>query len=168
MKTQRTNVLKSPFVFVSPFIGNVLGLPNKNLVYSRDSTMISKDYLPPNTPIVSNYIVVDDIAAFTLFLTSTFQGQIVSEQKDSQGSLVHANVRIENAILSVHQSQQAQDKTQTSLLIYVENVEAVIAQASEYGVTVKHQPSDNSAFEHTACIADSWGNLWWLASYVGK
>ncbi|WP_194437821.1 hypothetical protein [Vibrio fluminensis] len=129
--------------------------------------MITKDYLPPNTPIVSNFLVLEDVSSFVTFAHNTFDAQVVKEHKDSLGNYLNASLRIENAIITIEQVSLERKPTMTSMLIYVENVEAVIENAHEYA-SVKHQPTTNSEGERVACIEDKWGNLWWLASALGK
>ncbi|GAK84141.1 glyoxalase family protein [Vibrio ponticus] len=128
--------------------------------------MIMKDYLPPNTPIVSNYLALEDLNAFAAFTKALFNAQLVKEQKDPQGQLLTVSLRIENAILSVHQTNISDEKATSSLLVYVESVEEIVKQAIEHGAQVIKQPLDNSFGERTACIKDQWGNLWWLASAI--
>lgn len=125
--------------------------------------MITKDYLPPNTPIVSNFLVLDNLTAFVAFVQTTLDGQIVKECKDAQGNYINVSLRIENAIITAQQKSDTRQPTTSSLLMYVADIETVIANAVKQNATLKQQPETNTEGERLACIQDQWGNLWWLA-----
>ena len=53
------------------------------------------------------------------------------------------------------------------LTIDVDDVDAVVAQLSEHGVTVINGPMDRSWGIRTACFADPAGHVWELAAPLG-
>lgn len=57
--------------------------------------------------------------------------------------------------------------TKASIYVYVENVDAVYERALAAGGTSVRAPKDQPYQERNAALRDSFGNIWYIATYTG-
>lgn len=57
--------------------------------------------------------------------------------------------------------------TKASIYVYVEDVDAVYARAVAAGADVVGEPKDQPYQERTVAVRDSFGNIWYIATYTG-
>jgi PhnB protein len=57
--------------------------------------------------------------------------------------------------------------TRASVYVYVDNVDAVYAGAIAAGATSISEPTDKPFQERNAGVKDSFGNIWYIATYTG-
>lgn len=54
-----------------------------------------------------------------------------------------------------------------SIYVYVEDVDAAYRRALAAGASSIAEPADKPYQERAAGVKDSYGNIWWLATYMG-
>lgn len=57
--------------------------------------------------------------------------------------------------------------TKASIYVYVEDVDAAYKRAMEMGATSIAPPEDKPYQERACGVKDSFGNIWWVATYTG-
>jgi len=60
------------------------------------------------------------------------------------------------------------DATRASIYVYVDDVDAAYARAFRAGGTSIGEPKDQPYKERNASVRDSFGNIWYISTYVGK
>jgi PhnB protein len=92
------------------------------------------------------------------------------------GTIAHAEIQIGDSVVIVEDESPQQgtkapppggvDGTPTSLFIYVEDVDAVVARAVELGAELKRPPQDQFYGDRDGHIVDPFGHGWTVATHV--
>jgi PhnB protein len=92
------------------------------------------------------------------------------------GTVAHAELEIGDSVLMVedespYMGTQAPPKdglpgSPVFQFIYVEDVDAVVAQAAKLGATVKREPQDQFYGDRDAYIIDPFGHGWTVATHI--
>ena len=117
-------------------------------------------------------LFVEDLPATKRFYTEVFGLEVIWEDE------VSAVVTLSNLLvnlLSVAEAPTLVEPVRVAppggsralLTIEVENVDAVVAQLAEHGVTLLNGPTDRPWGRRTAAFADPAGNTWEIAQELG-
>jgi PhnB protein len=92
------------------------------------------------------------------------------------GTIAHSEIQIGDSVVIVEDESPQQgtkapppggvDGAPTSLFIYVEDVDAVVARAEELGAELKRPPQDQFYGDRDGHIVDPFGHGWTIASHV--
>ena len=92
------------------------------------------------------------------------------------GTLAHAEIQIGDSVVIVEDESPERGTTApplggvagspSSLFIYVEDVDSVIARAVELGATLKRPPQDQFYGDRDGHILDPFGHGWTIATHV--
>jgi PhnB protein len=92
------------------------------------------------------------------------------------GTLAHAEIQIGDSVVIVEDESPEQGSkapplggvagSPSSLFIYVEDVDSVIARAVELGATLKRPPQDQFYGDRDGHILDPFGHGWTIATHV--
>jgi PhnB protein len=101
------------------------------------------------------------------FLKHVFGAVEVERIQDEKG--LHVETRIEDSMLVIEAGEFPPDVTPTraSVYVYVEDVDEAYKRALEWGAKSVSEPEDKPYEERGAGVQDSFGNIWWIASYRG-
>jgi PhnB protein len=101
------------------------------------------------------------------FVQEVFDAQVVEKVGDTS---VDAEVKIGDSMLALALGDQfpADLLTRASIYVYVNDVDVVYARALQAGATSLRQPKNKPYQERTAGVRDTFGNIWWIATYVGS
>jgi PhnB protein len=105
--------------------------------------------------------------AFIEFVKAAFNARVELRYETPQGLVGHAVVRIGDAALEIGEGQAAQFSAPASFYLYVDDCDAVYAQAIQAGGTSLHPPADQPYGDRMGGVADRWGNEWFIATHVG-
>lgn len=113
---------------------------------------------------VNPWIITKGIAEFIPFLEKVFGAKESKEARtpDSDGLIIHAEVKIGDAVIMMFDSKSDWPKTPSFLQVYVEDAKSTLKRAKEAGAEVVTELSDFVYGEKIARFRDPWGNLWWL------
>ena|SRR5690242_947609 len=101
------------------------------------------------------------------FVVKTFGAVVVENHKMPHGS--HVEARIGDSIVVLEAMDPPYDKaTKASIYVYVEDVDAAYERALEAGAKSLNPPKDQPYQERNAGVTDSFGNVWYIATYTGK
>jgi PhnB protein len=92
------------------------------------------------------------------------------------GTIAHAEIQIGDSVVIIEDESPEQGTTApppggvagspSSLFIYVEDVDAVVARAVELGATLKRPPQDQFYGDRDGHIVDPFGHGWTIATHV--
>lgn len=122
--------------------------------------------LPPDTPAVAPYLIVEDPAALIDFLTQLFGAKEIMRIHRPDGSIMHAEVRIRDSAVMMGGATPEFAASTAGIHIYVDDIDATYKKALELGAKEIMPPSEAGDGDRRGGVTDFAGNQWWLASRV--
>ena len=123
--------------------------------------------IPDGYTAVTPYLIVEDAAGFLDFLTNAFGAVERLRIPMGEGLIGHAEVEIGGAAVMLSDEAPPDFPVSSSQIhLYVEDVDAVFAQAVNAGATSESEPADQFYGDRIARVADPSGNVWSIASHV--
>jgi PhnB protein len=98
------------------------------------------------------------------FLKAAFGAREMGIYKSPDGKLLHAAVRIGDAVLEIGEPDPP--RAGGAFYLYVPDCDAVYRQALEAGARPLSPPADHSYGDRSGGVEDAWGNTWWIASHL--
>ena len=112
------------------------------------------------------YVAVRNAAAFLDFLREAFgaieRGRVTLED----GTIGHAEVWIGNRVVQMFDASPDWPDTPAFLSLYVEDCDAVHAQALAAGATEVTALFTNAWGDRMGRVRDPFGNIWWIQTHV--
>src|SRR5689334_6689441 len=115
---------------------------------------------------VTPYLVVLDADAELSFLKAAFGATEKLTHRNSDGSIMHAEVEIGNSLVMMGQANDTWKALTAALYVWVEKVDEVYAKAVAAGATSQSEPEDKPYGHRTAGVVDSNGVTWWIGSPI--
>lgn len=123
--------------------------------------------IPDGYTAVTPYLIVENAAGYLDFLASAFGAVERTRVPMGEGLIGHAEVEIGGAAVMLSDAAPpAFPVTSSQIHLYVEDVDAVYAQAVSAGATAVAEPADQFYGDRIARVADPSGNQWSIASHV--
>ena len=123
--------------------------------------------IPDGYTAITPYLIVADAAGFLEFLTNAFGAVERTRIPMGEGLIGHAEVEIGGAAVMLSDALPPDfPPTSSQMHLYVENVDAVYAQAVGAGATAVAEPADQFYGDRIARVNDPSGNQWAIASHV--
>jgi PhnB protein len=120
---------------------------------------------PANYPSMSPYLICENAAAQIAFVELAFGGMLVRRFDRPDGSLMHAEVRIDDSILMIGGAATGARTNAPHIHLYVADVAATFQRAVEAGATVVQAPErKRSDDDLRGGVRDASGTTWWIAS----
>ena len=113
------------------------------------------------------YLVVSDADAEMSFLRTAFGATEVSCQRNTDRSVMHADLKIGDSLVMLGQACGEWKALPTALYVWVPDVDAVYARALDAGATSQSAPEDKPYGHRNAGVVDRNGITWWIGSPVG-
>lgn len=121
------------------------------------------DCYTPVTP----YLIVENAAGCIDFLEKAFGAVERMRIPMPQGSIGHAEVEIDGAVVMLSDAAPPDFPPTNSLIqLYVEDVDSVYARAVNAGATGVAEPSDQFYGDRMARVIDPFGTKWSIATRV--
>ena len=112
------------------------------------------------------YVAVRNASAFLDFLREAFgaveRGRVALED----GTIGHAEVWIGNRVVQMFDARPGWPDTPAFLSLYVEECDAVHAQALAAGATEVTALFTNAWGDRMGRVRDPFGNIWWIQTHV--
>lgn len=129
--------------------------------------------IPDGYHSLTPYLVVSGGAAAIDFYRKAFGAQELMRMPGPDGKLMHAEIKIGDSILMLGdenpqmgaRSPKSLGGTPASVLLYVENVDAVFDRAVKAGAKVVMPVEDMFWGDRYAKLEDPFGHLWQLATH---
>jgi PhnB protein len=130
--------------------------------------------IPEGYHSVTPYLIIKGAAEAIEFYKKAFGAKEVLRFPQPDGTIGHAEVLIGDSHImladeppdSTHSSPSSLGGTTFSLMLYVENVDAVFDQAVAAGAKVLRPVADQFYGDRTGGIEDPFGHQWYLATHV--
>jgi PhnB protein len=104
---------------------------------------------------------------FIDFVEKAFGAQVVERHQSDEGFVYHSKVRIGDSIIELGEAHDQWQPMPSAIYLYVEDVDATYKQALSVGATSALEPTDQPYGERSAWVNDEFGNVWYLATWLG-
>jgi uncharacterized glyoxalase superfamily protein PhnB len=129
--------------------------------------------IPEGMHTVSPYLAVDDAAAAIDFYVRAFGAKELSRMPAPDGKIGHASIQIGDSIVmfadpfpqATARPPKELGGTSVSLMMYVEDADAVFKQAVDAGATPQMEPDDMFWGDRLAQVGDPFGHSWQIATH---
>ncbi|HXD37606.1 MAG TPA: VOC family protein [Rhodanobacter sp.] len=125
-------------------------------------------YKPAGHNAVSPFLMVADARAILAFLVATFAATELDRRTAPDGSIKHAEVRIDDSVVMLGERPAGTHAAACSNHVYVADVDACYRRALAAGGQSVVEPRDQPYGDRSAGIRDPEGNLWWLGTHLGR
>lgn len=129
--------------------------------------MMARDYKPQGYSSVSVYMVVDSAQHVIDFLKQTFDSEQMRRFDRPAGSIMHAEIRIDDTIVMISESTAANKSYSSCLHVYVPDVDATYQRALAAGGSSIQEPTQKDDPDRRGGFTDPAGNAWWIATQTG-
>ncbi|MDN3242386.1 VOC family protein [Glycomyces tritici] len=129
--------------------------------------------IPDGYHTITPFIVVNDGAKAIEFYKEVFGAKVLTRNDMPDGTVAHCELQIGDSIVQLGDANPAwgmaspdPEQITASLVIYVEDCDAVYAKAVEAGATVREEPAVFLTGDRYASIADPFGRRWSIMTRV--
>jgi len=130
--------------------------------------------IPDGYHSVTPYLILDDAARALEFYKKAFGAVELMRMQAPGGRIGHAEIRIGNSpIMLADENPQMNAKSarsfggsSVSLMVYVDNVDAMVAQAVAAGGKLVRPVADQFYGDRTGGVDDPFGYHWYIATHV--
>lgn len=120
---------------------------------------------PEGYPSVSPYLICPDPEKLIAFLVDVFGARQVRRFDRPDGSLMHAEMRIDDSIIMVGGGATQHLSSEVHIHLYVPDAQQVYARALAQGAEALQPPVRKSAEDDLrGGFKDPAGNIWWVAT----
>ena len=130
--------------------------------------------IPAGYTAVTPYITVKGAAQAIEFYKKAFGAEEVMRFPAPDGKIMHAEIRIGGAVVMLHDeapqwnalSPQTVGDTSSSIMLYVNDVDAVMKKAADAGATVTMPAADQFYGDRCGNVKDPFGHKWSIATHI--
>lgn len=110
------------------------------------------------------YLVVPDADWEMTFLKQAFGATEASCQRNSDQTVMHAEMQVGNSLIMLGQSSENWKALTAALYVWLPDVDAAYDRALKAGATAQSAPEDKPYGHRNAGVVDRNGITWWIAS----
>lgn len=130
--------------------------------------------IPQDIPQVIPYLTVDDGDAAIDFYGNVFGAKERMRMAGSDGKIFHAEVEIGCGMVMLAdtfpemggQSPKDLGGSPVTVMVYVEDVDAVFTRALDNGATETRKVEDQFYGDRSGSFTDPWGHIWYVATHI--
>lgn len=123
------------------------------------------NFKPDGYPSLSPYLIAADAAATIRFLEQAFGGTVLRRYDHDDGSLMHAEVRIDDSVVMLGGAGTDWPAVTSDLHLYVPDVDATYRAALAAGGESIQEPVQKRADDdRRGGVKGPSGNRWWMAT----
>ena len=130
-------------------------------------------YIPDGYHTVTPYLIINDAARALDFYRQAFGAVEVMRFSDPSGKIGHAEIKIGNSHVMLadeyadmgYKSPTAYGGSPVSIVLYVEDVDAVFKRAIEAGAESKQAVKDQFYGDRSGTLEDPFGHVWTVATH---
>ncbi len=124
-------------------------------------------YKPAGYTSVSPYLVVSDARLLIEFLVSVFDAHRLRQYDRPDGSVMHAEMRIDDSIVMIGESPHSNDAQTAHIHVYVNDVDGVYRRALDHGgVSIQEPTQKDGDPDRRGGVSGPCGNSWWISTQV--
>jgi PhnB protein len=117
---------------------------------------------------VSPYLMVEGAQRVVEFLKRPFDATDLRRYERLDGSIMHAEVRIDDTVVMIADSTAQWPPYSASIHVYVPELDATFRRALDAGGVKIQEPSQQPGdSDRRGGVRDPGGNSWWIATPVG-
>lgn len=117
---------------------------------------------------VTPYLVVADADQLIRFLEAAFGATVTSNQRNADGSVMHAELTIGNSQVMLGQAKAQWKVRPAALYVWVPDCDATYQRALAAGATSESAPEDKPYGHRNAGVVDRNGLTWWIGSPITR
>ena len=122
--------------------------------------------VPDGYHTVTPYLTVRGAPKVIEFLRQAFGAEISLEPiKRPDGTIMHAQVTIGDSRIMIADESEMAKATESSLYLYVPNVDSVYQRAVKAGGNTIMEPTDMFYGDRSGAVKDPSGNSWFIATH---
>jgi PhnB protein len=121
--------------------------------------------IPEGYHTVTPYLTVKGAAKLIDFLKKAFDAEQVELFKRPDGTVMHASVKIGDSRIMLSDANDQMPANQTSIFLYVNDVDATYKRAIAAGGTSTMEVADQFWGDRTGSLRDPFGNRWSIATH---
>ncbi|BAU96805.1 glyoxalase [Corynebacterium suranareeae] len=123
------------------------------------------EWKPVSYPSLSPYLICSNAEEVIAFLEEAFDGVLLRRFNHPDGTLMHAEVRIDDSVVMIGGSATDAVSAPAHVHLYVQDVRSVFARAIKAGASVIQEPArKNEDDDLRGGVKDASGNFWWIAT----
>lgn len=116
---------------------------------------------------VTPYLIAQEAAQLIDFVKQVFDATETFRGTGSAGG-IHAEVRIGTSMVMIGGGGAWNgEPSPATLYLYIDDVDATYARALQTGATSISVPADQPYGDRLAGVKDAFGNIWYIATYIG-
>src|SRR5690606_10170360 len=124
---------------------------------------------------VTPYVIIKGASDAIEFYKKAFGATEMLRLTDSNGKVQHAEIKIGDSSImivdeypehSIMRSPQSLGGTSMHIYLYVEDVDAFMAQAINAGAEELMKIEDHSDGDRRGGLTDPFGHIWWVATHI--
>jgi PhnB protein len=130
--------------------------------------------IPEGYHTLTPYLIVHDAAGAIEFYKQAFGATEMFRMDGPDGRIGHAEMRVGDSQIMLAdehpemnaRSPQTMGGSPVSFMLYVEDVDGMVAQALAAGATLKRPIADQFYGDRTGGVEDPFGHNWYIATHV--
>jgi PhnB protein len=130
--------------------------------------------IPDGYRSVTPYLAVDGAEQAIAFYAKAFGAKERGRMQSPDGKIAHAELEIGDSLVMlsdplpqfVTKSPLELGGSSASVMLYVEDVDAVVQQAVKAGATLEREPEDQFWGDRFGAVVDPFGHMWSIATHV--
>jgi PhnB protein len=130
--------------------------------------------IPEGYRTISPYLCVDDATRAIEFYEQAFGAKERGRMQSPDGKIAHAELEIGDSVVMLSDAfPQFATKaptelggTSASIMMYAEDVDAVVKQALDAGATIEREVEDQFWGDRFGAVTDPFGHVWSIATHV--
>ena len=134
------------------------------MVHKEKSKEMKRNPVPDGYHAITPYLKLPNAERLVKFLKDAFDGVETARLTKPDGSLLHAEVRIGDSLVMVHELPSQGKPKPSMLYLRIGDVDATYKRAIGAGGISVTEPTNMYWGERVACVRDVSENDWWIAS----
>lgn len=128
---------------------------------------MNTSYKPDSYNSVSPYFVIEDAQKLIDLLIKIFDAQLMRKYEKDDGSIMHAEVKIDDSIVMIANSSKAYPPNKLLTHTYVKDVDVILEKAVAAGcvLTEKASEKENDP-DRRGSFQDFGGNIWSIGTQL--
>ena len=123
------------------------------------------EWKPAGHTSVSPYLLVSGAQRLIDFLATVFDAQPVRRYDGSDGSIVHAEVKIDDTVVMLADAAAEWKPAPAMVHVYVADVDRTWQRALDAGAGIVQEPAEKEGDpDRRGGFTDPAGNTWWVAT----